>query len=142
MAFVAKLSAAGEPRWLEPIESSFGSADALAVAVGPDDHIYTTGQYEGDELTFPDLAFGPTSGIAMFLAELDAGGKAIDGRIFDRSGRFSAGRALAVDPAGALVLAGHFLGEITLDDQALRSAPDGSSFVARLALPFASHRRE
>ena len=142
VAFIAKLSATGEALWLDPIEAFFGRADALAVAVGRDDHIYTTGHYLGDELTLGGLDFGPTNGLAMFLAELDAGGKAIDGRIFDRAGRFSAGRALAVDPAGALVLAGHFIGQIELDDQSLRSAPNGSSFVARLALPFASHRRE
>jgi hypothetical protein len=142
VAFVAKLSATGEALWLDSIEASFGRAEALAVAVGPDDRIYTTGHYLGDELTIAGLDFGPTSGTAMFLAQLDADGHATDGRIFDHAGQFSAGRALALDPAGALLLAGHFIGQIDLDDQTLRSAPEGSSFVARLALPFASHRRE
>lgn len=142
-AFVAKLSAiTGEPRWLSPIKSPFGHAAVLAVAVAPTGRIYASGQYQGDELTIDDVVLGPTSGTSMFLLELDAAGKAKDGRIFDHAGQFSAGRALAVDPAGALVLAGHFLGQIELDDQTLTSAPLGSSFVARLALPFASHRRE
>ena len=141
-AFVAKISSTGEPRWLDPIETPFGRAAVLALAVGPSGHIYATGQYRGDELRIAGLTLGPTSGVAMFLLELDAGGNATDGRIFDHAGQLSAGRALAVDPAGALVLAGHFLGQIDLDDQTLRSATLGSSFVARLALPFASHRRE
>ncbi len=142
-SFVAKLSGAtGEPHWLAPIQTTFGRSDVLAIAVAPDDRIYATGQYAGDELTLAGLTFGPTGGTAMFLAELDAQGKATDGRIFDHAGKLSVGRALAVDPAGALVLAGHFVGQIELDDQTLTSAPFGSSFVARLALPFASHRRE
>ena len=142
-AFIAKISGAtGQPAWLRQMQATFGRADVLAVAVGADESIYATGQYEGDELTFPGLTFGPTSGVSMFLAQLDADGQATDGRLFDHAGRLSTGRALAFDPAGALVLAGHFLGQIELDDQALRSAPDGSSFVSRLALPFASHRRE
>ena len=147
-AFVAKISGAtGQPGWLQQIQTTFGHADVLAVTVGADESIYATGQYEGDELIFlsstsPAFTFGPTGGTAMFLAQLDADGQAVDGRIFDHAGQFSAGRALAFDPAGALVLAGHFIGQIELDDQALRSASGGSSFVARLALPFASHRRE
>lgn len=142
-AFVAKLSGVtGEARWLDPIEAPFGQAEALAVAVGPDGRVYATGQYRGDELRVAGLTLGPTSGTAMFLLELDAAGKATDGRIFDHAGQLSVGRALAVDPAGALVLAGHFVGQIELDDQTLTSANLGSSFVARLALPFASHRRE
>jgi hypothetical protein len=141
--FVARIEAAtGVTRWFDPIKTTFGHADVLAVAVAADDSIYATGQYQGDELTIDGLTFGPTSGAAMFLAQLDKEGNATDGRIFDHAGQLSVGRALAVDPAGALVLAGHFIGQIELDDQELRSAPNGSSFVARLALPFASHRRE
>lgn len=142
-AFVATISATtGEPHWLAPIETPFGSAQVLAVAAAPNGQIYATGQYRGDELTIGDIVLGPTSGTSMFLLELDTAGHPTDGRIFDHAGQLSAGRALAVDPAGALVLAGHFLGQIELDDQSLWSATLGSSFVARLALPFASHRRE
>jgi hypothetical protein len=140
--FVAEISATGEPGWLDPVEVSQGGGDVNALAVAPNGRVYATGQYRGDELSIGGLTFGPTSGTAMFLVELDGSGKATDGRIFDRAGKFSAGRALAVDPVGALLLAGHFVGQIHLDDQTLTSAPSGSSFVARLALPFASHRRE
>jgi hypothetical protein len=142
-AFVARISAiTGEPLWLAPIETSFGQAEVLAVAVDANDRVYATGQYRGDELTIAGLTLGPTSGVAMFLVELDAEGKATDGRIFDHAGQLRVGRARAGETAGARVLAGHFVGQIDLDDQTLTSATLGSSFVARLALPFASHRRE
>lgn len=143
-AFVAEISGdTGEARWLTPIKTAFGHAEAMAVAVGPSGRVYATGHYQGDELTMAGLTLGPTSGVSMFLLELDAAGKATDGRIFDHAGQLSVGRSLAIDPAGALLLAGHFVGQIDLDDQSLRStSPRGSSFVARLALPFTSHRRE
>lgn len=140
--FVAGISATGEPAWLDPVEAPYGNVDVNALAVAPNGRVYATGQYQGDELSIGGLTFGPTSGTAMFLVELDGRGKATDGRIFDHAGQFSAGRALAVDPMGALLLAGQFVGQIDLDDQTLTSATLGSSFVARLALPFASHRRE
>lgn len=140
--FVAGISATGEPAWLDAVQAPYGKVKINALAIAPNGRIYATGQYEGDELSVGGLVFGPTSGTAMFLVELDGRGKATDGRIFDHAGKLSAGRALAVDPEGALLLAGHFIGQIDLDDQTLTSMPLGSSFVARLALPFASHRRE
>jgi hypothetical protein len=140
--FLAQLSPAGVPGWVHPIKAPFGHAEALALAVGPNGRVYAAGSYQGDELSIAGLSLGPTSAISMFLVELDAAGKPTDGRLFDHAGQYSAGRALAFDPAGALVLAGHFVGQIDLDDQTLTSAPRGSSFVTRLALPFASHRRE
>lgn len=142
-AFVAAVSArTGEPHWLTPIKVPYGRAEVVAVALAPNGRVYATGQYQGDELTVDGLTLGPTSGKAMFLVEIDAAGKALDARIFDHAGQLSVGRALAFDPAGALVLAGHFVGQVDLDDQQLTSALLGSSFVARLGLPFASHRRE
>lgn len=143
-AFISRFTKDGELIWLNRFgdANASGEGHATGLAVGPNGHVYMTGYYASQLFEIAGMRLGATGAPGMFLAEIDAAGNGVDARIFSHDGQFSAGRALAIDPAGALVLAGHFSGDIELDDQTLTSAPGGSSFVARLSLPFASHRRE
>ncbi len=138
--FVARLSSAGAPLWLDHFGGSNGSA--VAVAVAADARIYATGYYQGDHLDVGGLRLGTTTQAAVFLAEIGPGGAVSDARIFGNREQLSVGRALVIDPQGALVIGGWFKGTVDFDDQRLTSDPAGSSFVARLSLPFASHQRE
>jgi hypothetical protein len=138
--FVARLSSAGEPRWLDHFGGAQGGANA--VVVGQDAKVYVTGYYLGAHLDAGAIQLGSANETTMFLAELDQAGAVTGARTFGDGTTKSTGRALVVDPQGALLIGGSFRGSLDFDDQTLNSAPTGSSFVARLALPFASHRRE
>ena len=113
----AGASGTGQTLW----STSFGdSADQTinSVAVGPDGHIFITGQGNGFIGFGCPVAAGNSA--LGYLVELDAGGACVWTFFFGGAGppkgstAPTAGSAVAVDAAGHIVLAGIFAGAITL----------------------------
>jgi hypothetical protein len=104
--FVLKLSACGEHLWSKVFSGDAQSViSSHAVAIDRDGEVSLTGSYSGT-LSFGGLTFTSVSD-DVFLAKLSAGGALLWSKSFLGSG-FDEGRALALDEAGAIWVAGAF----------------------------------
>jgi hypothetical protein len=106
--FVAKFGSAGAHVWSKKFGDK-GKQHVRAVAVGPDDDIYMTGDFDGS------VAFGGKALVreskfqsAIYLVRLDTNGKEQFSRFFVDTGAGAVATAIAVDKDGSVVVAGKF----------------------------------
>ena len=131
-AFVARVSRDGAPQWMRPFGGDRAPrVTATSIAVDAADHAILTGAYQGD-VDFGGGFIGARTASAPFLVELDGRGAHVTSRGFGVEGNVAEGSAIAVDPAGALVLAGTFSGSVALGGAPLVAAGDVAAFVGYL----------
>jgi hypothetical protein len=130
-AFVAAFDAA-VPAWAEGYGPSQGELTVYGIAVDPQTHaIYIVGTHEGplDIGTTPEL---PGNGdIDMFIAKLDATGKALWSKTFGDTNEQQA-RRVAVDPQGNVVFVGYNGGAVDFGGGPLVSQSNQALVVAKL----------
>jgi hypothetical protein len=125
-SFAAKLSPAGELRWLTALP---GMA-VNAAATDADGNVLIGGSYVGEPA--PGGRLFPFATVnAAFYAELSPDGALQRGRAFGSGTDASAVTGIAA-AAGDVVLAGTFEGVLDITPKALRSAGGSDLFVARL----------
>lgn len=133
-AFVAKLSGEGAPLWFRSFGGSSAAVDAQAVVVDADDHVIFTGGYSG-AVSFGGGKLADTNGaLQAYLAELtEKGGPVESGKVSgsSRPGDNSSGTALALDPAGGIVLGGSFSGVLGSGSGTLNSKGQSDIFLLR-----------
>lgn len=139
--FVAKLSAQGQPLWFKSFGSSgLPGAAVLSVAVDRAKHVLFTGGYDdrhNDSIDFGGGKLPPTEGREeAFLAELDAKGAHVKSEKLSTSlmsddARSNRGTALAIDPAGGVVVGGSFSGKVDFGDETLTSKSNADIFLVR-----------
>jgi len=133
-AYVAKLSANGKPLWFRHFGEGGLYSMANSVAVGADGHVFFTGSYAGDI----DFGGGPlpsANGFSrVYVVELDGDGNHVASRAATNTGMspFSMGTAIALDPAGGVLLAGAFAGELALEGPTLTAQAGQDVFLVRL----------
>jgi hypothetical protein len=128
-AFVAKINAGGLATFAVPLG---GDGDQVALAVATDDlgNVLVTGRAEGvvDLGAGPLLVAGPAD---AFVAKLNTAGGALWGALVGGPGA-DAGRALDVDGARNVVVAGTFEASLAQGVDALVSAGDADALLFKL----------
>ncbi len=106
--FVAKFASGGAHVWSKKFGDK-GKQHVRAVAVGPDDDIYVTGDFDGS-VSFGGKALVRESKFqsAIYLVRLDTNGKEQFSRFFVDTGAGATTTAIAVDKDGSVVVAGKF----------------------------------
>jgi len=127
--FVGKLAATGHHQW--SLRFGADGDDSLSgVAVDGAGNVLLAGYFEGTaEIGGPALVSEGDEDIVV--AKLGGDGSHVWSRRFGGPGHQFA-HDLALDPAGNLVVIGHFDGTLTFDGQPLASAGGQDLFVARL----------
>ena len=113
-AFVARLDAAGAPRWVRHLAST-GHARGTAVALADDGRVYVAGRFEGALLVGEDT-LRSSGGTDAFVAGLDPDGSPRWVTSFGGPG-YDDARALAVG-------AGQVLAALVVDDVSAPGEPD------------------
>lgn len=127
-AFLAKLDSAGNHLWSKALA---GVGQFLPIAIDSADRITATGAFIGTT-SFGGAALTSAGGADLFFAKLDpAGGHLWSKRFGDAAGQ--AGRAIAIDGAGDLVVAGRFDGTVDFPGGPITSVGGGDVFLAKLA---------
>ncbi|MDI1451901.1 hypothetical protein [Polyangium sp. 6x1] len=122
-SFVLALAPDGKPAWVR----TFTTGYPKALALDRSGNIFLAGSFAGSF----DLGTGPLVGAGnVFLAKLDARGQTLWSKAFPGMNPQSV-RALAVDAAGDVVVAGSFYDTIDLGAGPLESAGDTDVFVAK-----------
>ena len=127
-----------EPIYTEPtaqpvVQIRGGGIYPSAVAIASSGDTFVYGWYR-DAILLGSEWFVPKSSLDLFIAKYSVTGEHIWSRRIDDEGGDSAGAlGAAVDPAGDLIVAGHFAGETDLGDGPLVSSEqDGpTAFVAK-----------
>ncbi|WP_104985950.1 hypothetical protein [Sorangium cellulosum] len=128
-AFVARLSAAGDPLWIHRFGDA-GHDEASAVTVDGAHRVIVTGSFEGAA----DFGGGPlvsAGGADAFVAQFDAAGLPLYSFRLGDEGE-QAGRSLSAGPSETVALGGLFQGSIELGDQVLTSSGVRDVFWAKL----------
>ncbi len=121
--FVAKLSSAGT--WLGAVRAGgTGSDRALGIAVESASAFYITGYYN-DTASFGAHILDPIAYADAFVAKLNSAGTWLWAKGFGSTG-LDNGNGLAIDPDGGLRLAGSYDGEMTVGNQTIPDAEEGS----------------
>jgi hypothetical protein len=129
--FVAKFDGTGALTWHSVIGGAFNQSN-IVVAADPLGNIAVTGSFEGsiDSIDPPLESLDAEDG---FVAGLNAGGEIL-WRTRLGGPESQRGTAIAIDPAGPVVVAGTMWGSIDLDPEVVQAAGPGSDvFVARLS---------
>ena len=106
--YVLKMSAAGEAMWARGLGGIY-EGDARAISVAGDGSILAAGSFAGHLIAGANtLASG--DGSAAYLAKLSPAGAVSWAQAF--TGNSVSAAAVAADPAGNIVLAGHFAGSM------------------------------
>jgi len=138
--FLAELDPQGHWGWARGFGS--GSADVgRGVQVTPTGTLVLTGLYTS-AIDFGETA-PPTNGYQPFLVELTTSGGFVAGSEYGGGKGSAYGVALAVAPAGDVVMAGHLSGPVTLQGEPLVCAGSEDIFVAKYGAdhqPVWSHR--
>ena len=131
--FVAKLDPQGDHLW----SRRFGDSQmqtVAALALGPSDSVFVTGTFSGTV----DFGGGPLAaqpGLLgdVFVIQLDAGGKLVQGRAFGGDGQRMP-YSIAVGADGSQVVTGQFSGTMDAGGGALKttSQADYDAFVVKL----------
>ena len=105
-AYAIKLDTGGTVTWAKNFGGSGASASATNIRVDSAGKVYLAGTFSGANLTNPALTkLGVTDSFAI---KLDASGTAAWSKNFGGSGANVSAKALAVDVAGSIFLAGYF----------------------------------
>jgi hypothetical protein len=121
--FVARISQQGEARWARSFDVSNNNVPEYVprIAVDREGDVFVADTFVGT-LEIEGLSFSSFGGEAMLLARLDGAGNLRWAKAFDGA---SAG-AIAIDPAGGLVVAGTTGGSVDLGGGAV----NGPGFLA------------
>jgi hypothetical protein len=134
-AFLALFSGVnGAPLWIHHFGQAFTADEKLAVA--PSGEILLAGNYSGTGLDVGDHALPAGDLRSGFFARVSPAGDVIDARALHSDENDVLLGAMAIDPAGGVVLGGLFAGQLAFGDQTLQG-PSGtqSLFLLRAALP-------
>lgn len=129
-AFVARIDEAGAAVFARRFGDA-GAQIARAIAVDESDGLVLGGGF-GGAIDFGDGPLTSAAGEDVFAAWLDAQGNAVKSRRWGGAVDQRA-RAVAVDPCGAVVIAGDFNGSLPFEGTALDASGGVDVFVARLA---------
>ena len=130
--FVTKLSPSGAPVLTRRLGGTLNDA-AFAVAIGPADHPFITGNVAVDTI---DFGGGPLTGGAgddFFLLELDASGAHQCSRRYPSQNGGSSGRAIAVDALGTAYVTGDFFGTVAFGREPMTAASGTDIFFSVFA---------
>jgi uncharacterized membrane protein len=132
--FVARFTTDGTHAW----SKAFGNSttldlDSHGVAADAANNVLLTGQFAGTA----DFGGGPitASGIDLFVAKLDPNGTYLWSRRFGNPAD-QIGRSVGADPAGDVLVAGHFKGTLDFNTAGTSLTANGDTntlFVAKLA---------
>ncbi|MEO7109382.1 MAG: hypothetical protein ABI183_02995 [Polyangiaceae bacterium] len=127
--FVAKFASSGAHVWSEKFGDQ-GKQHVRAAAIGPDDDIYITGDFDGS-VSFGGKALVRESKFqsAIYLVRLDTNGNEQFSRFFVDTGAGAAANAIAVDKDGSVIVAGKFAKAINMGGGPM-SEDLGGIFVA------------
>jgi len=128
--YVAKLSPAGEPIFSRAFVTDF-TKQTGSFAVDGAGNLLMTGYISGTA----DLGFGPVTSklpFDMFAMKLDPAGASLWARVFGEDAD-QAGRAVAADPKGHVLVTGTNEGSIDFGEGPIVSAGSLDVFVAKLA---------
>ncbi|GEM_PF-2269630 len=113
--FVSKLDADGSLAWAQSVGST-NHDDGFGIAVDPDGNVYTTGAYQGNNVTFtsvdptgPSVSLSAVGATDIFVQKMDTDGNVLWARSMGGSGS-DAGYAIAVDKRGNVYTTGYFGG--------------------------------
>lgn len=114
-AFVAKLSAEGQPVWARQFGAAGAIVEASAVAADPTGNIVVTGRYDGNV----DFGGGPlgSDGYDAFVLKLTANGAFDEATSWGEPsgvGAPQSGRGVAIMPSGNIVVVGNYAYAIEL----------------------------
>lgn len=132
---LAHFDAAGAPSWAHQFGNS-ANQTAVDVAIDAVGDVVTTGAFAGSI----DLGGGnltAAGGNDIYLGRFSAAGTFLWAKRFGASGA-DAGRGVAVDPFGAVILVGDFSGTVNFDGGALMSAGSTDLVVAKFD-PLGNH---
>lgn len=115
-----------EWKYIPASQAALPNDDAMmGIAATPNGKFVITGTVDGDIATGPAVNAGK-----FYLAEMDVTGALIWEKKFAGTDA-GAGRAIAVDSAGNIVVAGDFSGNITFDGTTFASAGSKDVFIAK-----------
>ena len=132
--FVAKLDAAGNPRWIVTIKAGKNINNAVVnsrLAVDASGNVYVAGTFVSPTLTLGSTTLTNAGGADLFVGKLDPNGNWQSAVRAGGSGNEVVG-SLALDGSGTAYLAGEFTGTTRFGSTALVSAGREDFFVARL----------
>ncbi|MBO2009227.1 hypothetical protein [Hymenobacter negativus] len=121
--------AAGQVRWAKQAGGA-GRDGATAIASDAAGNLYVAGYFSGSA-TFDGMALTSVGGDDAFLAKYASSGALLWVRSAGSTGPDYAG-AVAVDGAGAALVAGQYQGTITIGSNVFTSAGPGAAFLAKL----------
>ena len=122
-------NAAGQVRWAKQAGGT-GRDGATAIASDADGNLYVAGYFSGSA-TFDGVALTSVGGDDAFLAKYASSGALLWVRSAGSTRPDYAG-AVAVDGAGAVLVAGQYQGAITIGSNVLTSTGPGAAFLAKL----------
>jgi hypothetical protein len=129
--FVAKLGADGSCVWLTAPTGS-GPQTPTSIAADASGAVVLTGYFSGT-LEFGASPLDAASGQDIFVAKLGPDGSPLWAKAFGDGAHAAAGRSLAVDASGNVVLTGDFTGTVDFGGNAPLSSPGAKDvFVAKL----------
>lgn len=129
--FVAKFDASGAHVWSKKFGSATDDQYGLAVAIDPLGDVVVTGSYKG-AINFGGANLTSGGGADIYLLKLaGATGNHLFSQRFGDAAIDQAGRAVATDAMGNILLTGKFEGTVNFGGAALASAGSADAFLAK-----------
>jgi hypothetical protein len=130
--FLAKLGPGGSVLWAKGGFGDAGIQEALGLAVDANGDVFVTGVFSGTISFGAPTALLTSAGLSdVFVAKFSALGAPLWSRRFGDA-LDQAGRAIAVDPSGDIIVTGDFAGSIDFDGGPLASVELKDGFIAKL----------
>lgn len=116
--------------WARKFGDGVGFQEAFGVAASPNGDVVVTGTMEGT-MPMDGVNLSASGGRDIFVAKLSPSGAVLWAKRFG-NGDYQDGYSVAVDPSGAVLLAGGFFGTIDFGGGPLVSAGDEDLYVVKL----------
>ncbi|MBF5043528.1 hypothetical protein FGE12_14105 [Aggregicoccus sp. 17bor-14] len=129
--FVARLGPDGRARWVRPLARE-GRVHLAALALGAGGEVVAVGDFTGALQLADGTRAEAREAHGAFVLRLAGGGEVVWGRAFAPGAGLARARAVAVDPFGAVYVAGDYAGVVSFGDSTFVAVGDRTPFALKL----------